>query len=324
MAGISLEASGSLVNKHRFFGKEIQEKEFSDGSGLDWYDYGMREYNQQIGRFFRIDPISDKFYDLSPYQFCSDDPIKNVDLDGAEGLDFRIYSQLVQNTVQNPNGTSAKILGAVSGIGGSVYGAINGLAHPGQALKGLGHMLSQSPAQNAVDYGMNLYSQYGNSGSDAFTESAMVSHALTDVAIALSPLKEGGLAKEGALTSNAFEGLTSITDIGKTGEALTKGVLQSQFKGAEILEQVGIKMDGATMNADFVVVQDGKVTGVFESKVNGSKLSNGQKLFFNDKDAGTLSGKNVPEALKGTTVDPSKLQTGVYRWDSKTSSFTLQ
>ena len=329
MAGTSSKALnfGEPGNKHKLFGKEIQNKEFNDGSGLEWYDYGMREYNQQIARFFRIDPITEKFYQLSPYQYCSNDPIKNVDLDGAEGLDFRIFNKLVQNTVKNPNGTSAKVLGAVVGVGGSVQGAIQGtgnaIAHPVQTLKGLGNMLSKSPVQNAVDYGVNVSSQYSGSGSDAFTKYAATAHVLTDIGMALSPLKEGSFTKEGTLAKNVFNDLTSINDIGKMGETLTKGVLEKQFKGAEILEQVNMKMDGASMTADFVVVKDGKVVGVFESKVNGSSLSNGQKLFFNDGDAATLLGKNAG-ALEGTKIDPSTLKTGVYRWDAKTGSFTVQ
>ncbi|MBX2921445.1 MAG: RHS repeat-associated core domain-containing protein, partial [Chitinophagaceae bacterium] len=286
MAGISSKALafGKPENKYKLFGKEIQNKEFSDGSGLEWYDYGMREYDQQIGRFFRIDPISEKFYYLSPYQYCSNNPITNVDLDGAEGLDFRIWAKLVANTVSNPNGTSAKVVGTTAGIGGAVEGVVKGAAnavtHPIETLKGLGHVLSQSPMENGVEYGLNLYAKYGSSGSDAFTEYAMGAHALTDIAMALSPMKEGLFAKEGTLAKNTFSGLTSINDIGAMGESLTKGVLAKQFKGADILEQVSIKMDGASTVADFVVVKDGKVVGVFESKVNGSKLSNGQSLFL--------------------------------------------
>lgn len=85
LVGISSKAAGSLTNKYQFNGKEKQEKEFSDGSGIDWYDYGMREYDPQVGRFFRIDPISEKFYALTPYQYASNDPIANIDLDGLEG-----------------------------------------------------------------------------------------------------------------------------------------------------------------------------------------------------------------------------------------------
>src|SRR5687767_11515673 len=204
MAGISSKALlfGNPENKIKLFGKELQNKEFSDGSGLEWYDYGMREYNQQIGRFFRIDPISEKFYFLSPYQYCSNNPITNVDLDGAEGLDFRIFTKLVENTVKNQNGTSAKVLGAVTGVGGSVEGvvkgAVNMVAHPIETVKGLGHMLSQSSYENAAEYGLNLYNKYGNSGSDAFTQSAIISHAVTDIVTAVVGTKGVGAGVKGA------------------------------------------------------------------------------------------------------------------------------
>ncbi|PSL42363.1 RHS repeat-associated protein [Chitinophaga niastensis] len=330
MAGISsnaLKGTNYPENRIKLFGKEIQNKEFSDESGLEWYAYGMREYDQKIGRFFRVDPITEKFYALSPYQYCANDPVKNVDLDGAEELDFRLYNTLIQNTLQNPNGTSAKLLGSLIGVGGSVRGmaegVFNAISHPVQTVEGLARMTSQSTAQNAADYGVNVASQYINAGNNTFSTYATGAHIATDIAMALSPIKEGAFTKEGALAKNVFGDLTSINDIGKTGEALTKGVLEKQFPGAEILQQVDVKMDGANMTADFVVVKEGKIIGMFESKVNNSKLSNGQKLFFNDGDAGILSGKNAGR-FKGVQVDPSNIQTGVYRWDSKTMAFTVQ
>jgi len=47
-------------------------------------DYGMRIYDLRLGRFLSVDPISDDFPELTPFQFASNTPIQAIDLDGLE------------------------------------------------------------------------------------------------------------------------------------------------------------------------------------------------------------------------------------------------
>lgn len=85
MEGISSKAVTPATypeNKYRFTGKELQSDEFGNGTGLEWYDFGARMYEPQIGKWFAIDGASKSYSSLSPYHFANNNPVKNKEIDG--------------------------------------------------------------------------------------------------------------------------------------------------------------------------------------------------------------------------------------------------
>ena len=69
--------SGNTKNKYLYNGKELQAY-----SG--YYDYGARMYNSEVGRWFGVDPLGEKFVGLSSYVYCANNPILIFDPDGRD------------------------------------------------------------------------------------------------------------------------------------------------------------------------------------------------------------------------------------------------
>ena len=56
--------------------------------GLDFYDYDARAFDPTLMRFTSRDPLAVKYFSVSPYAYCANNPVLYVDPDGREKLIF--------------------------------------------------------------------------------------------------------------------------------------------------------------------------------------------------------------------------------------------
>ena len=65
--------------RYRFGGKELDRM-----YGLDWYYFGARMYDPVLNCWTTMDPLCEKYYDISPYVYCNNDLINKFDPNGMD------------------------------------------------------------------------------------------------------------------------------------------------------------------------------------------------------------------------------------------------
>ena len=80
------EQAQSLANRFKYNGKELQTV-----GGLGYLDYGARMYGQSLGQWFTTDPLSEKYYGLSPYVYCGNNSINRITPDGMDDYRYDDY-----------------------------------------------------------------------------------------------------------------------------------------------------------------------------------------------------------------------------------------
>ena len=77
--GTLTQSTNQGVQKYKYNGKE-----FDRTHGLNMYDFGARQLDPTTGLFTSMDPLCEKYYNISPYSYCAGNPIRYVDPDGRD------------------------------------------------------------------------------------------------------------------------------------------------------------------------------------------------------------------------------------------------
>ena len=71
------ESADSVAQPYKYNGKELVRT-----ADVDWYDYGARFYDPVLARFTTMDPLCEKYYNVSPYAYCANNPVNMIDIKG--------------------------------------------------------------------------------------------------------------------------------------------------------------------------------------------------------------------------------------------------
>jgi RHS repeat-associated protein len=75
--------TGGISHPFRFTGKELDRL-----NALNMYDFGVRWYDVAgVPLWTSVDPLCEKYYNVSPYAYCAGDPVNLVDPDGRMPTD---------------------------------------------------------------------------------------------------------------------------------------------------------------------------------------------------------------------------------------------
>ena len=88
----------AMVLSPNFQQYKYNGKEFDGTFGLNTYDYGARQHYPVLARWDRIDPLCEKYYGVSPYAYCGNNPVNRVDPDGC---DVHPADSAAYNTILN-------------------------------------------------------------------------------------------------------------------------------------------------------------------------------------------------------------------------------
>lgn len=124
-------SKGDGEQPYKFNGKELETMH-----GLNWYDYGARMKDDWF--FPTPDPLCEKYYSVSPYAYCLNNPVRFVDPGGDS---VRVYTETHATghtwiSVGEGNNMVVYSYGRYNGTNKGPDGSFNSLANgPGVLLK---------------------------------------------------------------------------------------------------------------------------------------------------------------------------------------------
>ena len=262
--GLFGEGLQNSNQRYKYNGKEI-DRSFA----LDMYDYGARHYDATLGVWTTPDPMLEKYFSVSPYVYCLDNPIKHTDPDGKNPIigalvgglmDYGI--QVATNYMTGKTGTDvwtdvdmkSIAVSAASGAAGvglaSKVSQVTKLANLGKAATKVAKVAGEA----VVDAGISAGDQLVTKGEISLEQVAM------DTGAGVIGGKLGGEVKASKQASSEGRILARQADRAQRvarGDNPRQSRVEAARKATQRAENYGSKQAAATSVATSTVISKG-------------------------------------------------------------------
>ena len=216
--GLAFADNNVATNRYLFNGKELENYTLGT-TYLGTLDYGARHYDPRIARWTVPDPMAEKYYGLSGYVYCANNPMRYIDPDGRDWRDLiRGISDAFIDDL-NPNPIAPTISSSSSASNESHYNIGQVIGHVAAGLVG---------AAATIDGGKNMVA----GAAIAVAGSATVVLIPTGGAVAAGGALEAGY---GIMTMSK-----AAKNIGNVGN-INLGNNQKKQNGSKVNTGIGSK-----------------------------------------------------------------------------------
>jgi RHS repeat-associated protein len=276
----SYQRENSVKNKWKFQGQE-----HVDDLGLNWDSFKWRNHQPEIGRFFNVDPLSDKYVYNSPYAFSENQVVAYRELEGLEKVTIKA-TEFIANEKGKTVNTGGQLYTDKNVYNKNFAEAPNGGDYK-QIKAGVETSNGQILSKDRTEVGDNFFeelTQMFTGDMDYFSESL-----------------SGEDTKGGSRLTGSIEDATFAVDINVDKDVMT---FKTQMAGGDENKAYSIKMGNGAGMFSFTIgsLKSGREKGTSNTSTMSVKFSvdnNGNASFTDlpalneeDKKKSTSNGKN--------------------------------